>query len=103
MDAANLARDIVEPPVRLDAMPDIAALLDVRDLPPPYPEMNIFPMEWRTETPKVWELYNAARDPGWSPHRLPWHTLNAETSPSISATRWRTGGGCCRPLTVQGR
>jgi hypothetical protein len=46
--------------------------------PPAYPQMNIFPLEWRMLTPKLAQLYDAARDPGWSPQRLPWHTLRLE-------------------------
>lgn len=46
--------------------------------PPPYPDMNIFPLTWRTRNTKLAELYHSSRDPGWSPGRLPWHTLKAE-------------------------
>ena len=45
-------------------------------LPPDFPDLNIFPLGWRVETPKLRELYNAARDPGWSPASLPWETLD---------------------------
>jgi rubrerythrin len=40
--------------------------------------MNVYPLEWRVETPKLWDLFNGARDPGWAPNRLPWQTLRAE-------------------------
>jgi hypothetical protein len=46
--------------------------------PPAYPEMNVFPLEWRILTPKLAQLYDSARDPGWSPQRLPWNTLRVE-------------------------
>lgn len=44
--------------------------------PPPFPEMNIYPLDWRTETPKLQELYESSRDPGWNPSRLPWQTFD---------------------------
>nr|WP_089944366.1 diiron oxygenase [Candidatus Entotheonella palauensis] len=40
--------------------------------------MNIFPLEWRVETPKLQQIYDASRVPGWSPHTLPWDTLDPE-------------------------
>ena len=40
--------------------------------------MNIFPIEWRVETPKLLEIYEQARDPGWAPSRLPWNTLDVD-------------------------
>lgn len=46
--------------------------------PPPYPELNIFPLEWRMLTPKLAQLYDSARDPRWAPQRLPWNTLRVE-------------------------
>lgn len=46
--------------------------------PPAYPPMNIFPLEWRTCSTKLAQLYDSARDPGWSPSRLPWNTLRVE-------------------------
>lgn len=46
--------------------------------PPAYPPMNIFPLEWRSHTTKLAQLYDSARDPGWSPARLPWNTLRVE-------------------------
>lgn len=76
--ADMLAKDIKQPPVDLDEMPDPVKMLFERDTPPAYPEMNIFPMEWRVETPKLEELFNSARDPGWSPEKLPWDTFNPE-------------------------
>ncbi|MEM1418726.1 MAG: hypothetical protein AAGH15_27775 [Myxococcota bacterium] len=40
--------------------------------------MNIFPMEWRVDTPKLRELYERSRDPGWSPATLPWETFDPD-------------------------
>lgn len=76
--AQHLADAIVTPPVILDGMPDPDALLADRDAVPPDLAMNIYPLEWRVETPKLWELFNGARDPGWAPNRLPWDTLKPE-------------------------
>ncbi len=75
-DLDRAAGAIQPPPVRLDAMPDPESL--VAELPPaPAIEpMNIFPLEWRVETPKLVDLYERARDPGWSPSTLPWDTLD---------------------------
>lgn len=56
--------------------PDASALLFGTAEPPPFPEENIFPIEWRIETPKLVSLYEASRDPGWAPHRLPWNELD---------------------------
>jgi rubrerythrin len=72
--AAGLSAAIVEPPPA--AAPDAAALLFGATEPPPFPAANIFPLEWRTLTPKLAEIYESGRDPGWSPARLPWHTLD---------------------------
>src|SRR6202048_3990230 len=47
----------------------------------PYPEVpqpNIFPMEWRVETPKLAELYERAKRHVWNPSDFPWDTLRAE-------------------------
>lgn len=76
--AAALEQDLKTPPVMLDAFPEPEALLGDRPEAPAFPEMNIYPLEWRTETPKLADLYSKARDPGWSPNRLPWHTLDPE-------------------------
>jgi len=76
--AQQLADTIVAPPVILDGMPDPDALLADRAAVPPDLAMNIYPLEWRVETPKLWDLFNSARDPGWAPQRLPWDTLKPE-------------------------
>ena len=60
------------------APPDAARLLAALEAPPPFPDDNIFPIEWRVETPKLAEIYEQSRDPGWSPAALPWDTLRPE-------------------------
>jgi len=73
---AELARGISAPPGH-PAPYDAAEILFGAAEPPPFPEMNVFPLSWRMETPKLRELYDAARNPGWSPAALPWQTLDA--------------------------
>src|SRR5277367_3746396 len=73
--AAALAAAIAQPPSDA-AAPDVATLLFGTTEPPPFPANNIFPLEWHTETPKLLEIYERGRDPGWSPAALPWHTLD---------------------------
>jgi rubrerythrin len=65
------------PPSSVQSAPSIAALLEGRT-DPVFPELNIYPLEWRTETPRLWELFHRARDPGWSPPKLAWDTLDPE-------------------------
>lgn len=75
-DGSDLARALTEPPSHPEAMPDPESILfETQDAPAIGP-MNIFPMEWRVETPKLAEIYEIARDPGWSPSTLPWDTLD---------------------------
>ena len=76
--AARLARAIEAPPGDPTEAPDAMAILYGCEEPPPCPEGNVFPIEWRTETPKLWDLYDKSRDPGWAPNRLPWETLRPE-------------------------
>src|SRR5262245_2726066 len=73
-EAAALAASLQSPPRDAPA-PDVAQLLFGATEPPPFPDKNIFPLEWRTETPKLRDIYESGRDPGWSPAGLPWHTL----------------------------
>jgi rubrerythrin len=75
-DLERAATALQPPPRRLSGMPDPETL--VAELPPaPAIEpMNIFPLEWRVETPKLVDIYERARDPGWSPSTLPWDTLD---------------------------
>jgi len=76
--AARLAEATAAAPSSGDRAPDAAAILFGTTEPPPFPELNIFPIEWETETPKLLELYDKARDPGWAPNLLPWDTLKPE-------------------------
>src|ERR1700722_5690254 len=46
----------------------------------PAPEVaqpNIFPMEWRVETPKLAEIYERAKREGYNPSALPWESFDA--------------------------
>src|SRR5438105_3451622 len=74
--SAALAEGLRTPPSNPTAQPDAAALLFGTREPPPFTEGNIFPLEWRVETPKLLEIYEGARDPGWNPSKLPWATLD---------------------------
>jgi len=74
VEAAVLSAAMTAPPDA--AAPDVAQLLFGTTEPPPFPAANIFPLEWRTETTKLVEIYESGRDPGWSPARLPWDTLD---------------------------
>ncbi|MCP4327132.1 MAG: hypothetical protein GY791_01675 [Alphaproteobacteria bacterium] len=46
--------------------------------PPPFPDDNIFPIEWHVETPKLMKVYESARRQTWTPPELPWDTLNPD-------------------------
>lgn len=77
--AQELTASMSAPPVATSLTePNAAQLLFDTEEPPPFPEMNIFPLEWRVETPKLQQIYDASRTPGWSPHTLPWDTLDPE-------------------------
>ncbi len=39
---------------------------------PEVPQPNIFPIEWRVETPKLAEIYERAKSEGYDPSTLPW-------------------------------
>ena len=56
----------------------LSRLLARAPAPPSFPADNIFPIEWRVETPKLVDIYEQSRDPGWSPAALPWETLKPE-------------------------
>ena len=43
---------------------------------PPVPQPNIFPLEWRVETPKLAEIYERAKVEGFNPSSIPWDTLD---------------------------
>lgn len=66
------------PPSGTDRRFDAEAILFATTEPPAYPSLNIFPLEWRSKNSKLAGLYDSSRDPGWSPAKLPWHTLRAE-------------------------
>lgn len=75
--ADNLAIELESPPAATSATaPDPTQLLFDAEEPPPFPEMNIFPLEWRVETPKLQHIYESSRTPGWTPSALPWETLD---------------------------
>ncbi len=74
--AAGLATQLRVPPSAPTVAPDPAQILFGTREPPPFTEGNIFPLEWRVETPKMLEIYEGSRDPGWSPSKLPWNTLD---------------------------
>lgn len=60
-------------------MPDPEKLLlETEEAPAILDRLNIFPFDWRVDTPRLMEIYDNSRDPGWSPSKLPWHTLDAE-------------------------
>ncbi|HEX2112909.1 MAG TPA: hypothetical protein VHM01_00760 [Alphaproteobacteria bacterium] len=74
--AEQLAGGLRTPPTTPREMPDPMKMLYETREPPPFAEGNIFPLEWRIETPKMLEIYDSSRDPGWAPNRLPWNTLD---------------------------
>lgn len=43
---------------------------------PEIPAKNIFPMEWRVETPKLAEIYERAKTQVWNPSTIPWDELD---------------------------
>ena len=96
----ELSQQIEPPPYVPDRQPDPEELLFGTEDAPPLPAMNIFPIEWHVETPKLLQIYEQARDPGWAPSRLPWDSVDPVPSPSISATRSPTGSRCCRYSTA---
>jgi rubrerythrin len=44
--------------------------------PPTIPQPNIFPIEWRVETPKLAEIYERAKRQVWDPSDIPWDDLD---------------------------
>jgi len=71
--------DIKAPPEKYGQMPDPQQLLlDAETAPKITDKLNIFPFDWRVETPRLMEIYDQSRDPGWSPNKLPWDTLDPE-------------------------
>lgn len=76
--AESLAAAIIAP-AGGDAPADAEAILFGTSEPPPFPDNNIFPIEWEVETPRLVEIYEQSRDPGWSPATLPWDSLDPDS------------------------
>lgn len=71
---------IVPPPTTHERMPDPEQLLlNAEEAPALTDRLNIFPFDWRVETPRLMDIYEDARDPGWSPSQLPWDSLDVES------------------------
>ncbi|MBV8535609.1 MAG: hypothetical protein JO128_08460, partial [Alphaproteobacteria bacterium] len=62
--AEQLAAQTRVPPTGSSVPPDPTQILFGMREPPPFKEDNIFPLEWRVETPKMMQIYDGARDPG---------------------------------------
>ncbi len=75
----ELADAMVSPPSGAATAPSPEQILFGVKEPPPFPDNNIFPIEWPVHTPKLAEIYDGARDPGWAPNRLPWDSLDPES------------------------
>lgn len=74
------AKGLMRPPTVYDRMVDPAELLlSTTEAPKITDRLNIFPMDWKVETPRLLDIYEASRDPGWSPSILPWRTLDVES------------------------
>ena len=72
-------KDLASPPEQYESMPDPQKLLlECEEAPKITDRLNIFPFDWRVETPRLMEVYESSRDPGWSPSQLPWDTLDME-------------------------
>ncbi len=102
--AQELAASMSAPPIETSLTePDAAQLLFDTEEPPPFPDMNIFPLEWRVETPKLQQIYDASRVPGWSPHTLPWDTLDPESFSMDERYSLPTGSPYYQSLTSRVR
>jgi len=44
--------------------------------PPPIPQPNIFPIEWRVETPRLAEIYERSKVQAWNPSDIAWSDLD---------------------------
>ncbi|HEY9772339.1 MAG TPA: hypothetical protein V6C81_00865 [Planktothrix sp.] len=76
----SVEKDLIPPPEVYDKMPSPDSLLeDAVTAPAINDGLNIFPFDWRVETPRLAEIYNQSRDPGWSPAQLPWDSLDVES------------------------
>jgi len=76
VQASSLAKNLRAPGTVPAPKPDIDALLAELKDAPAIPPMNIFPLRWETRTKKLADIYELARNPGWSPNTLPWDTLD---------------------------
>ncbi len=78
---ASISESSIQPaPSRHTEMPNPEKLiLDTQSAPAISERLNIFPFDWRVETPRLMEIYDSSRDPGWSPAKLPWDTLDPES------------------------
>ena len=45
---------------------------------PAVPQPNIYPMEWRVQTPKLLEIYEHSKQQLWNPSQFPWDDLRPE-------------------------
>ncbi|WP_174254709.1 hypothetical protein [Burkholderia sp. S171] len=79
VNTEELLQQTSAPPIRLNEMPDPEKLLFDRTDAPAIDPKNIFPLEWNVETPKLYDIYDSARDPGWAPNTLPWDTLDVNS------------------------
>lgn len=69
--------DIKAPPEHLTSMPDPEEiLLNTESAPAITDRLNIFPFDWRVETPRLMDIYEDSRDPGWSPSGLDWSSID---------------------------
>lgn len=76
----KLESSIKAPPTIHDKMPNPEQLLlETEEAPKITDKLNLFPFDWRVETPRLMDIYESARDPGWSPSKLPWDTLDVES------------------------
>jgi rubrerythrin len=74
------ADHLKQPPTKHESMPDpVELLLNSEAAPAITDRLNLFPFDWRVETPRLMDIYESARDPGWSPSKLPWDTLDVES------------------------
>ena len=68
------------PPNLLEKMPDPEELILQSEIAPIIKDrLNLFPFDWRVETPRLMQIYEDSRNPGWSPSKLPWETLDVES------------------------
>lgn len=78
-NGSSLAGGLKVPPTRHDKMVSPEELLLSTEAAPKITDkLNLFPFDWRVETPRLMEIYDNSRDPGWSPAALPWDGLDWE-------------------------